>query len=142
MKSHFGIGCSPVNLTYIFRTPCHNIMIPLKCCFWIAVSLFFLRDLWNSSFFIDKGKAANIVENYFNRGINPASKLNLRVFGVFTTKVLYIFANVMVFLLTNIVLNGNYQNYGQKWNSWAELNNSMAYDYMGMGKTVVYLGPS
>ena len=141
MKSHFGIGCSPVNLTYIFRTPCHNDtfeVLLLNC----SKSLFFLRDLWNSSFFIDKGKAANIVENYFNRGINPASKLNLRIFGAFTTKVLYIFANVMVFLLTNILLNGNYQNYGQKWNSWAELNNSMAYDYMGMGKTVVYLGPS
>ena len=74
--------------------------------------------------------AAQIVNFYFNHQIN--SKLRMRVISNILIKVLYLVAHLITFLVLNCLLNNEYISYGSKWVSWTRLDNSIAFDYLGM----------
>lgn len=57
--------------------------------------------------------------------------MRLRVLGVLVVKMIYIAVNVCAFLILDSILNNGFISYGIMWNTWAKLDNSLAYDYMG-----------
>lgn len=74
--------------------------------------------------------AAEIVNFYFNHQIN--SKLRMRFISNILIKMLYLAAYLITFLVLNSLLNNEYISYGSKWVSWTRLDNSIAFDYLGM----------
>ena len=80
----------------------------------------------------DNPDANKITKAYFNRRINPSSKQYLRVMLCVVVKILYIFANFVALLGLNSLLHGQFNSYGIKLIKWSQLENSIAYDYMGM----------
>ena len=73
-----------------------------------------------------------IAKHYFERRTNPQRNNMLRVVFNILIKILYIVANLVSLLGIDNILNGEYMSYGSKWVSWSQLDNSIAYDYMGM----------
>lgn len=74
--------------------------------------------------------ATHIVSTYFNHQVN--SRLRIRVICNIGIKILYLLANLITFLVLNSLLNHEYISYGSKWVSWTRLDNSKAFDYLGM----------
>lgn len=72
-----------------------------------------------------------IVKNYFNYRINPRNKLRARAFGQILIKALYLIINIMVFVVTDVILDGNYRRYGLLWIAWYKQPNEIMYDYVG-----------
>lgn len=80
----------------------------------------------------DDPDAEKIAKHYFDRKTNPQRNNMLRVIFNILIKILYIVANLVALLGLNNIMNGEYLSYGSQWVSWAQLDNSVAYDYMGM----------
>ena len=74
--------------------------------------------------------ATHIVSTYFNHQVN--SRLRIRVICNIGIKILYLIAYLITFLVLNSLLNHEYISYGSKWVSWTRLDNSKAFDYLGM----------
>jgi len=73
--------------------------------------------------------ADKIVKAYFNHKINPTRVMRIKVVVSFLIKISYIAVNIIALVLTNTMLNDEYQNYGRKWISWANMEDSAQYDY-------------
>lgn len=74
--------------------------------------------------------AEKIVENYFNYRMNGGRRIlqikNVSNLGI---KSAYVFVNVIAFIATNNLLNGDYYSYGLDWFDWSRLNNTQAFAY-------------
>jgi len=127
-------NCRPMKKTFFLQYQYITFFLVAMGAIYYVPYVFFKfinTDLESLKGNIKEGNAESIVNNYFNRSVNPTSKLNMKVGGNFMSKILYIIANVLVFVLTDRVLNGGFQSYGIAYSKWASLNNTMAYDYMG-----------
>jgi len=80
----------------------------------------------------DEPDAEKIAKHYFDRRTNPQKNNMLRVVFNVLIKILYLVANLVCFLGLDSLLNGDFVGYGSKWVEWSRLENSIAYDYMGM----------
>jgi len=80
----------------------------------------------------DEPDAEKIAKHYFDTRTNPQRNNMLRIVFNVLIKVLYLVANLVCFLGLDSLLNGEFTSYGSKWISWTRLDNSVAYDYMGM----------
>ncbi|XP_057310138.1 innexin inx2-like [Hydractinia symbiolongicarpus] len=80
----------------------------------------------------EKSEAGKIAKHYFNHRTNPPRTMILRVIFNILIKILYLVANLVALLGLDSLLNGQYVGFGSKWVAWNRLNNTMAYDYMGM----------
>lgn len=70
-----------------------------------------------------------IVKNYFNYQINPPMRMRLRMLGNLFCKVCYLIVNVIAFVSTDSLLNGDFKRYGTEWINWSKQSNTKAYDY-------------
>jgi len=70
-----------------------------------------------------------IVKNYFNYQINPPMRMRLRLFANIFCKICYLIVNVIAFVATDNLLNGDFRRYGTEWINWSKQSNSKAYDY-------------
>ena len=61
-----------------------------------------------------------IVKNYFNYQINPPLKLRMRVIGNICVKLCYVISNIVVFTTTDLVINGDFKEYGSRYVSWGK----------------------
>ena len=77
-----------------------------------------------------------IVKNYFNYQINPPLRMKLRLFANLVVKICYIIVNVVAFVGTNSLLNGDFKNYGNEWIKWSKKTNAGAYDYTATRKNI------
>ena len=80
----------------------------------------------------DDPEAEKIAKSYFNHRVNPQRTMYLRIAFNVLIKILYLVANLVAFLGLDNLLNNEYISYGKKWVDWSKLNNSMAFDYLGM----------
>ena len=80
----------------------------------------------------DEPEAEKIAKSYFNHRVNPQRTMYLRLVSNILIKILYLVANLVAFLGLDNLLNNEYISYGKKWVDWSKLNNSMAFDYLGM----------
>ena len=71
----------------------------------------------------------SIVKNYFNYQINPPLHMRLRIIANIGVKICYLVVNIVVFLATDSLLNGDFRRYGSEWIAWSRLSNERAYDY-------------
>ena len=69
-----------------------------------------------------------IVKNYFNYKINSILKMRIRIILNVLIKIAYVCVTVMAFWLCDMLLNGNFYNYGTKWIKWTKYNNTMSHD--------------
>ena len=76
----------------------------------------------------------DIVNNYFNNGINENKRQNIRILLNIVVKIFYLLANVITFECTDNFFNGKFRGYGTSWIYWAGLSNSDAYNYVGIRK--------
>jgi len=126
--------CSPMEKTYFLQYQYFTFFLVMMGALYYAPYMFFKyvnTDIQSLKESIKGGDADHIFNTYFNHNVNSPSMMSFRVLGTLITKVLYICANVIVFVLTNHVLSGNFQSYGKDYATWTTLNNTMAYDYMG-----------
>lgn len=70
-----------------------------------------------------------IVKNYFNYQINPPLRMRLRMLGNLFCKLCYLIVNVIAFVATDSILNGQFRQYGTEWLNWSKQSNTKAYDY-------------
>nr|XP_004208200.2 innexin inx3 [Hydra vulgaris] len=68
-----------------------------------------------------------IVQNYFNHHVNSKSKMRLRIFFNVIIKCMYVFVNLFAFKVLNVLLNGQFINYGMSWAKWLIQNASVQY---------------
>lgn len=80
----------------------------------------------------DEPDAEKIAKSYFNHRVNPQRTMYLRIVFNILIKIFYLISNLVAFLGLDSLLNNEYVSYGSKWVSWSRLNNSMAFDYLGM----------
>ncbi|XP_066918503.1 innexin inx3-like [Clytia hemisphaerica] len=74
--------------------------------------------------------AEKLVQNYFDYSMNGGKgKLRMRVGLNVCVKIFYVLVNVMSFVFTDDLLNGNFKSYGLEWLKWSKLNNSLAFAY-------------
>ena len=71
----------------------------------------------------------SIVKSYFNYRINPPLRMRLRIIANVGVKICYLVVDIVVFLATDILLNGDFRQYGSEWIAWSRLSNEIAYDY-------------
>ena len=71
----------------------------------------------------------SIVKNYFNYQINPPRNMLLRTVANFGVKICYLKVNLIAFVVTDRLLNGDFRLYGQKWVDWSQALNEKSYDY-------------
>lgn len=76
--------------------------------------------------------AAKITKAFFKPSLKPRRMDILRVLLNICVKILYLIVNVVALLGLDSVLNDEYVSYGGEWVKWARMNNTIAYDYMGM----------
>lgn len=79
----------------------------------------------------DDADSEKIAKHYFNSQTNPPRTNMLRIVFNILVKILYLVANLVALLGLDNLLNGEFVGYGNKWIKWSQLNNTMAYDYMG-----------
>jgi len=70
-----------------------------------------------------------IVKNYFNYQINPPFRMRLRLLSNLMVKLCYLIVNVIAFVATDNLLNGDFKKYGTEWINWSKQSNTKAYDY-------------
>lgn len=70
-----------------------------------------------------------IVKNYFNYQINPPLRMRLRLFANLLCKLCYLIVNVVAFVATDNLINGDFKRYGTEWLNWSKKTNAKAYDY-------------
>ncbi|XP_065643173.1 innexin inx3 [Hydra vulgaris] len=73
-----------------------------------------LKDTLNNK----EVKAEDIVSAYFNVKTNSVRKMKLRVIMSVCIKFLYLFANVVAFILCDVLLNGDFRKYGLNYVRW------------------------
>ena len=71
----------------------------------------------------------SIVKNYFNYQINPPLRMRLRILANIGVKICYVVVNIIAFVLTDSLLNGDFRHYGSEWIAWSRVSNEKAYDY-------------
>ena len=71
----------------------------------------------------------SVVKNYFNYQINPPLRMRIRIIANIAIKICYLVVNIIAFIVTNELLNGDFKSYGQKWVDWSKLRNEESYDY-------------
>lgn len=71
----------------------------------------------------------SLVKNYFNYQINPPIRMRLRLFANLICKLCYLIVNVIAFVATDGLLNGDFKNFGNEWIKWSKRTNAQAYDY-------------
>lgn len=71
----------------------------------------------------------SVVKNYFNYQINPPMRMRLRIVANIFVKFCYLIVNVIAFVVTDGLLNGDFRNYGSQWINWSKGSNERAYDY-------------
>ena len=62
-----------------------------------------------------------IVSRYFTAGSLEDRKSRRCMVVNFLTKVTYIVANIVVFMLCDITLNGDFKHFGMKWVKWLQV---------------------
>jgi len=77
----------------------------------------------------DKIEADKVVQNYFNYQLNPVRKMRARTFLNTLVKALYVGVNIIAFQFTDVLLLGNFKNYGISWITWSHLNHTVAFDF-------------
>lgn len=70
-----------------------------------------------------------IVKNYFNYQINPPLRMRMRLLANLMCKLCYLIVNVIAFVTTDSLLNGDFRTYGTQWLKWSKQSNAKAYDY-------------
>lgn len=70
-----------------------------------------------------------LVKNYFNYQINPPTRMRMRLFANLVVKLCYLIVNVLAFVFTDSLINGDFKNYGNEWVKWSKKTNEGAYDY-------------
>lgn len=70
-----------------------------------------------------------IVKNYFNYQINPPLRMRLRLLANLVCKLCYLIVNVIAFVATDSLINGDFRTYGSEWLKWSKQSNTRAYDY-------------
>ena len=110
------------------------LIAPLSVLFYAPYVAFIFTndDIMSLKYDVKDGTmdATRIVSTYFNHQVN--SRLRIRVICNIGIKILYLLANLITFLVLNSLLNHEYISYGSKWVSWTRLDNSKAFDYLGM----------
>ena len=77
--------------------------------------------------------AAKIVDRYFTyTGNGGVLILRVRVLATIGIRLSYMLVNIGGFMFTDHLLNEEYTDYGVNWINWAQMNNTMAFDYSGM----------
>ena len=71
----------------------------------------------------------SVVKNYFNYQINPPLRMNLRIIANINVKICYLVVNIIAFIVTDNLLNGDFRRYGQNWVDWSKISNEESYDY-------------
>ena len=71
----------------------------------------------------------SIIKNYFNYQINPPLRMRLRILANIGVKICYVVVNIIAFVLTDSLLNGDFRRYGSEWIAWSRVSNEKAYDY-------------
>lgn len=73
-----------------------------------------------------------LVKNYFNYQINPPMRMRMRLVANLLCKLCYLIVNVIAFVATDKLLNGDFKNFGNEWIQWTKESNTKAYDYTAM----------
>ena len=77
--------------------------------------------------------ASQLVDSFFNYRYNGGKwRLRMKVAMNVLIKITYLGVNIGAFYAMDTLLYGNYADFGVRWVQWAELNNTMRFDYMGM----------
>ena len=76
--------------------------------------------------------ASHFIKTLFNHKVNAPRRQRMRLVVNILIKIFYIIANIIGFLATNKILYGNFKMFGSNWMNWSSLDNSLAYDYMGL----------
>ena len=71
----------------------------------------------------------SVVKNYFNYQINPPLRMRLRTIANIGVKICYLLVNIIAFVVTDSLLNGDFRSYGSEWIAWSKGSNEWAYDY-------------
>ena len=71
----------------------------------------------------------SVIKNYFNYQINPPLRMRLRIIANIGVKICYLVVNIVAFVVTDSLLNGDFRRYGSEWIAWSRLSNEKAYDY-------------
>ena len=71
----------------------------------------------------------SIMINYFNHQVSSTLCMRLRILANIGVKICYVLVNVIAFHVTDILLNGDFRNYGFEWIAWIKGTNEKAYDY-------------
>ena len=71
----------------------------------------------------------SVIKNYFNYQINPPLRMRLRIIANIGIKICYLVVNIVAFVVTDSLLNGDFRRYGSEWIAWSRLSNEKAYDY-------------
>ncbi|XP_057309781.1 innexin inx3-like [Hydractinia symbiolongicarpus] len=74
----------------------------------------------------------DIVNNYFSNVVNTPNQQNMRVLANILVKFSYLMANVLTFVFTNSLLNGEFNSFGSEWMNWSKKTNEEAHNYIGM----------
>ncbi|XP_057309783.1 innexin inx3-like [Hydractinia symbiolongicarpus] len=106
-------------LPYIWHRYVNNDLLTLKSC------------IKSQSPDID-----DIVHNYFSNYINAPNQQNMKIILNIMIKVSYLLVNVLSFVFTDSVLNGDFRRFGTNWIRWSLLRNSMAHNYVGLRTTI------
>ncbi|XP_002164718.2 uncharacterized protein LOC100203416 isoform X1 [Hydra vulgaris] len=130
------IGCKPLTKTFFLQYQWFPFYIgAMALCFYLpyVLHLFANEDLISLKKTVkSNGSSADaILNSYFNRKTSSKSRLRLRILYNYIIKSLYVFVNIISFILTDKIFLGKFKNYGSKWLLWSKLPNSVAYDYMG-----------
>lgn len=76
-----------------------------------------------------KGDAELIMQSFFNREINTQRKMRYRAVTMVFIRALYLLANLVAFLGTNKIFNGNFLTYGQRVVYWSLLDNDVQHEH-------------
>lgn len=79
-----------------------------------------------------KDRTADLIVTAYLTNQKARRFLNIRVYLNIVVKLLYLCSNLVTLLVLNNVLNEEFLDYGRQWIDWSRLDNSMAFDYMGM----------
>ena len=71
----------------------------------------------------------SIVKNYFNYQINAPLCMRSRIIANIGVKICYLAVDLVVFVATDSLLNGDFRHYGSEWIAWSRVSNERAYDY-------------
>jgi len=128
-------GCTPMEKTfYVQYQYLTFIMAVFAAIYYAPYTLFRYcnQDIKALEAAMENDTNADIiVDTYFNERGNSKLKTRLRILGRLLVKILYIIVSVVAFATTDKILLGEFRSFGSDWAGWTNLDNSLAYDYMG-----------